>query len=120
MNYTIKRFYPATGQLIVEFDPSLGEHCLDIPLTPEGLFIVGEQLEAYIQGFAPVDFIAHRVKIAAGIPNAAEIAALAPEVEVPPTAEQLAARAQQAKQEELARLEPLVLSILAKHGVIAG
>lgn len=82
MDYVINSFDETTGQLTVTFGGSL-TYAVDIPLDENGLYIVGEQLDAYIQGFAPVQFIERKNKIAAGIANVDAIKAIAPNAPSP-------------------------------------
>jgi hypothetical protein len=81
--YVITKFDEAAGQIIVRFDASIGPAAIDLPIE-NGLYITGDTLDAYIKGFIPTDFIERAKKVSAGIPNAADIAALVvPEDENP-------------------------------------
>ena len=92
MAYTIQKFDAATGQAIVKFDSGPSKFSVDIPLNAEGLYITGETLQAYINGFEPKDFNERAAKIVAGIANASDIAALVVPAEDEPslTPEQIA------------------------------
>lgn len=116
MAYTIKQFNPFTGQLIVEFDPVAGAFSIDIPLTQDGLYVTGDALAQYINGFEPKDFINRKQIIAAGIPNSAEIAALAESVYEAPTQTVDTTAIDNARMLEL---EKYVKAILIKNGIIS-
>ena len=118
MAYTIKQFNPATGQLAVEFNPTTGEFSIDIPLTQEGLYVTGDALAQYINGFEPKDFIDRKQKIAAGIANSADIAALAESVVTPLSEADIAAAQTAAEQAKAAEMEKYVKAALLKYNLI--
>lgn len=119
MNYVIKRFDETTGQLTIEFDPTMGACAIDVPLTQDGLYITGEELDTYIKGFAPIDFINRKKKVAAGIANSAVLKALETEplVEAPvstPSPEQI----QAVENAKAAEVEKFVKAALIKYNII--
>jgi hypothetical protein len=118
MAYIIKQFNPQAGQLIVEFDPAAGGFCIDIPLTQDGLYVTGEALAQYINGFEPRDFIARKQKIAAGVPNSADIAALAESVLETPTEADLAAIQANVEAKKAAELDKYIKAALVKYNLI--
>jgi hypothetical protein len=114
MNYIIKHFIEETGQIVVSF----GEHIfyIDAPITQDGLYSTGEDLDAYIKGFAPTDFLNRKEKIAAGIANSAALKAL--ETEPLPTQAQKAQQAQLDEEAKAKEIEKHVLAALIKNGVV--
>lgn len=81
-NYKIISFNESAGSIVVEFDPTMANLAIDVPLNNEGLFITGEELDAYIKGFIPTWHIERMQKLSAGVPNANEIASLVETVPV--------------------------------------
>lgn len=99
-NYKILSFDKYTGCLLIKFAENISPLSIDVPLTNEGLFIVGEELEQHIQNFIPTWHIERLEKLKSGIANASEIESLVSPVEetvLPPTP--------QVSPEELANLE---------------
>jgi hypothetical protein len=119
MTYTIKQFNPYTGQLSVEFDPVAGAFSIDIPLTQDGLYVTGEALEQYINGFEPRDFISRRQFITAGIANSEEIAALAESVVAAPTEVDIEAAQATAGVQKAAEMDKYIKAALIKYNLIA-
>jgi hypothetical protein len=76
MIYKIVGFNEISGSLLVKFAENMQPFAVDVPLNAEGLYITGQELEQYIEGFAPTDFINRNSQIAAGIANASDIQAL--------------------------------------------
>jgi len=76
MTYKIVGFNETSGSLLVKFAENMQAFGIDVPLNAEGLYITGQELEQYIEGFAPTDFINRNSQIAAGIANVADIRAL--------------------------------------------
>jgi len=93
--YEVIGFDKINGVLLVSFDANMPSLTIDVPLNDEGKYITGADLDSYIQGFIPTWHIERVNKIAAGIPNSAEIEALV----VTPTLP-----------EEIAELTPITLS----------
>jgi hypothetical protein len=118
MTYAIKQFNPATGQITVEFDPMVGVFSIDVPLTQAGLYITGEELDTYIKGFEPKDFINRGKQIAVGIANSAEIAALAESVYAAHTQNDEEVAQAAAEQAKAAEMEKYVKAGLIKYGLI--
>jgi hypothetical protein len=114
MNYVIKHFIEETGQIVVSF----GGHVfsIDTPLTQDGLYVVGEELDAYIKGFAPTDFISRKEKIAAGIANSAVLKALETE---PLQTNQPEVDLQAIEDAKAVEIEKFVKAALIKNGIIS-
>ena len=119
MAYTIKQFNPYTGQLTVEFNPAVGAFSIDIPLTQDGLYVTGDALVEYINGFEPKDYIDRKQKVAAGIANSAEIAALAETVYTESDPTEAAAARIAIEQAKAAEMEKYVKASLIKYGLIS-
>lgn len=118
MAYTIKQFNPYTGQLTVEFDPVVGAFSIDIPLTEEGLYVTGDALAQYINGFEPRDFINRKQLVAAGIANSADIAALAESVYEAPSQSDIEAAKVIADQAKAAEMDTYIKAALIKYNLI--
>ena len=118
MAYTIKQFNPYTGQLVVEFDSGTAQFSIDIPLTQDGLYVTGDALVQYINGFEPRDFIDRKQKVAVGIANSAEIAALAETVYAEPTVEDLATAQATIEAQKAAELDKYIKAALIKYNLI--
>jgi hypothetical protein len=114
MNYVIKHFIEETGQIVVSFNGYT--FSIDVPLTQDGLYSTGEDLDAYIKGFAPTDFINRKEKIAAGIANSSALKAL--ETEPLPTQAQQAQQIQSVEDVKAAEIEKFVKVALIKNGII--
>jgi hypothetical protein len=122
MAYTIQKFNESTGQAVVKFDSGPGKFSVDIPLTAEGLYITGAELQAYINDFEPKDFNGRAAKIAVGILNASDITALVVPAEDEPslTPEQLAEQLAVAEAQKAADLAKYIKAELIKYNLIAG
>jgi len=75
-SYKILSFDKNTGSLVVQFAENMAPLNIDVPLTNDGLFIVGEELEQYIQGFIPTWHIERLEKLKNGIANVSDIESL--------------------------------------------
>lgn len=75
-NYKIVGFDKSSGVITVSFDNNMAPLGIDVPLNEQGLYITGTELDTYIQGFIPTWHLERINKIAAGIPNETQIAAL--------------------------------------------
>ena len=75
MEYKIVEFNESTGQIIIQVD-GVPLFSVDLPLDENNNVPVGEELKLYLKGFIPTWHIERQNKLAAGIPNAAEIHAL--------------------------------------------
>lgn len=115
MDYVINNFNEATGQISVTFGGVL-THSIDVPLDSNNLYIIGDALDAYIKGFAPVEFVERKNKIDAGIANATALKALETN---PVTAESIAAEVQAIEDARAAEIEKHVKAALIKLGVIS-
>lgn len=119
--YKVLNFDEATGQLTIQVAQELSPISIDIPIK-DGLYIVGDELDAYIKGFIPVEFIERQQQINQGVPNSSEIAALVTQtavVDVPSvkTPEQLQAEANAEMWKQL-KFEQDVAKALVKFGVL--
>ena len=113
MSYVIKNFIENSGQLVVKFDEAVEAFSIDVPLTQDGLYITGEELDTYIKGFEPTDYINRGKKIAEGIVNSAVLKALETEP-LPTQAQQI----QAAEDTKAAEIEKFVMAALIKNGII--
>lgn len=75
MEYKIVKFNRQDGQIFIEYDAEFPPIVIDVPIKDD-LFIVGQELHDYIQGFIPVWHIERLRKLKAGITNYQEIEAL--------------------------------------------
>jgi hypothetical protein len=79
LTYQIYSFDENDGSIQVKFmrdGADFANYKVDVPLNDEGLYISGTELEQHINGLMPTWVIEREDKINAGIPNAADIAAL--------------------------------------------
>lgn len=84
MEYKIVKFNKHDGQILIAYDPEFPPIAIDVPIN-DGLFMVGQELRDYIQGFIPVWHLERLRQLKAGIANAQEIEAM---VEPPSVGEQ--------------------------------
>lgn len=96
-SYKIREFNEASGQLIVEYSENMAPFAVDIPLV-NGVFITGAELDTYIKGFIPHEFIERQAQLAGGVANAEQIRAL---VEAWPEKEEVNASPLELQQQEL-------------------
>jgi hypothetical protein len=120
--YKVLEFNKNSGQLIVEFATGLTPLAIDIPIK-DGLFIEGNELDEYVQGFIPTWHLERQAQLNAGIPNASAIEQLVPQTEqvVLPTTltpEQEQAAENTAMWEQI-QFEKKVAAALVKFGVLA-
>lgn len=76
--YTITGFDELTGQLyisVVSGNDSI-KFVVDVPLNENNLYISGDELDSYIKGFIPTDFLSRKEVISGGIANSEDIKAL--------------------------------------------
>jgi hypothetical protein len=119
--YKVLSFNETTGQLTIEFAKELAPLTVDVPIE-NGLYIAGEALDNYVQGFIPTWFIERQTQINAGISNVEVLKALVEQtatVEVPTalTPEQLQEQANQKMWAQL-QFEQNVAKALVKFGVL--
>lgn len=119
--YKVLDFNEARGQLTIQVAEELAPIAIDVPLK-DGLYIVGEELDAYIKGFIPVEFIDRQLQINSGVANSLELKALVPTTEnvvVPTlsTQEQIQAEANMEMWKSL-HFEQDVAKVLVKFGVL--
>jgi hypothetical protein len=120
--YKVLSFNEINGQLTIEFAKELAPLTVDVPIE-NGLYIAGEALDTYVQGFIPTWFIERQAQINAGVANAEVLKALVEQtadVEVPTslTAEQLQAQENSKMVSELL-FEQSIAKVLVKFGVLA-
>jgi hypothetical protein len=119
--YKILSFNETTGQLTIEFAQGMSPLAVDVPIK-DGLYITGEELDAYVQGFIPTWHLERLSQINQGVANAAELQALAGQtnsVELPTvlTPEQQQAKENEAMWVEI-NFEKNVAKTLVKFGVL--
>ena len=120
--YKILSFDENAGQLTIEFAQGVSALTIDVPIK-NGLYITGEELDTYIQGFIPTWHLERLAHINQGVTNASELKALVQQttaVELPTvlTPEQQQAQENQAMWAEL-KFEKDVAKVLVKFGVLA-
>jgi hypothetical protein len=76
MDYKIVNFIADEGKIEIIYSEQFAPLAIDVPLNDDGLFITGQELDTYIQGFIPTWHLERIAKLNAGIPNAAELMAL--------------------------------------------
>jgi hypothetical protein len=119
--YKILSFIESSGQLEIDFAQGLSPLCIDIPIK-DGLYITGEELDTYIQGFIPTWHLERQAQINQGVANVAELQALAEQpttVELPTvlTPEQQQIQENKAMWLQL-KFEKDVAKALVKFGVL--
>lgn len=82
--YKIVSFNELHGQIEIQYDVNYPPVCVDLPLE-NGLFLTGDALDAYIQGFIPVTHIDRLNTLKNGVANANEIQALVQPIDSLPT-----------------------------------
>jgi hypothetical protein len=80
--YKILSFDKNSGSLTVKFAENMAPFNIDVPLDANNLFITGEELEQYIQGFIPTWHLERLEKLKNGIANVSEIESLVSTEEV--------------------------------------
>lgn len=118
--YKVIGFNENSGQLIIEFAIGMLPLAVDVPIK-DGLYITGEELDNFIQGFIPVEHITRSEIINAGIPNASELKKLVSDSDIAlPTVltpEQVQAD-ENAKMWADLKFEQDVAAVLVKLGVL--
>jgi len=119
MEYKIVNFYPEEGKIEVFYSDKLSNLFIDVPINSDGLFIIGQELDAYIKGFIPTWHLERIEKLKEGVSNIDEIANL---VEVMPYSQESIIAAEEANQNaEMWReikFEQSVAKALVKFGVL--
>ena len=119
--YKIIGFDKTSGVLTISFADNMAPIGIDVPLDDAGLYITGQELDTYVQGFIPTWHLERINKISAGIANESEIEAL---VEVLPTVEQTVTSEQQTQTDENIAMwtqleqERQIAKILVKFGLL--
>jgi hypothetical protein len=75
-HYKVLSFDKDTGSLVVQFAENMEPLSIDVPINEAGLFVTGQELDQYIQGFIPTWHLERLEKLKNGISNAADIEAL--------------------------------------------
>jgi hypothetical protein len=83
MNYKIINFLASEGKIEVEYDANQAPLFIDVPLNENGLFITGQELDTFIQGFIPVWHLERLEKLKNGVDNANDILSLVQQVDKP-------------------------------------
>lgn len=76
--YKIISFNEVTGQIIVDYADNMAPIVIDVPIV-NGLFLSGDELNTYITGFIPTEFIERQNQLKQGISNSDEIKSLVAE-----------------------------------------
>jgi hypothetical protein len=79
ITYQIYEFNEQLGNIQVMFkddEEVLACYSVDIPIGDNGLFMSGEELDAYLRGMFPQHIIDRKNQLLNGIPNSNEIASL--------------------------------------------
>jgi hypothetical protein len=123
ISYQIYNFNKDLGSIIVKYkngEQVVATYNVDIPLTDAGLFIAGEKLNSYLLAMFPQHVIDRQNKLAAGIPNVAEIEALSLPSEEVSTAIQEQSKQEMANNKMWMELEEekRVAKLLVKFGVL--
>jgi hypothetical protein len=74
-NYKVLEFNEFTGQLVVEYAVGMSPIAVDVPIK-DGLYITGEELNVYVQGFIPTWYLERQSQINAGVSNVEELKGL--------------------------------------------
>jgi hypothetical protein len=118
MTYRIVKFEETTGVLVVQFHESIPPFGIDLPLNEQGLYITGQELEQYIEGFAPRDFIDRKNKINQGIANASDIQALVDNTNNEETITLTEEEREAQKQYEQLQFDKRIAQTLIRFGVL--
>ena len=121
ISYQIYDFNKDLGSIIVKYkngEEVVATYNVDIPLTDYGLFIVGEELNSYLLAMYPQHISDRKNKLVAGIPNAAEIEALALPSEQPVTEQLSEQEIANAKMWMELEEEKRIAKALVKFGVL--
>lgn len=120
IQYKIRGFNRDNGSIVIEF-ADFAPINVDIPIE-NNRYIEGEALDTYIKGFLPIQVVARKQNISAGIENADAIAAMveAKPVETAPV-ESVAIDAEALRNAEMwaaQQFESQVAKALVKFGVL--
>jgi hypothetical protein len=83
MDYKIINFIAAEGKVEVEYDANQAPLFIDVPLNENGLFITGQELDTFIQGFIPVWHLERLEKLKNGVNNSNDILSLVQQSDKP-------------------------------------
>lgn len=120
MQYIIRSFNEANGQITVEYEGKW-TYAIDLPVE-DGLFPTGEKLEQLIQSFAPTWLIEREQVLAAGLANASEVHALVQPhesqvKETDPKAQDLLPLVDTAIEGDITFIKEIVNEVLASKGL---
>jgi len=119
-DYKIIKFDELKGSIIVRYSEEFPTISIDIPIKDNN-YIVGEELDAFIKGFIPVNYMNRLSLVKAGISNAQEIQSLVeqePE-KITPVDEEKAALEIQAALWEEQQFEQNIVAVLKKHNLLS-
>jgi hypothetical protein len=119
--YKVINFDENTGQLVIDFALGMAPITVDVPIK-DGLYITGQELNSYVEGFIPTWHIERQTQVNSGVANAAELKKLVQEtatIEIPTvlTVDQIQEQATQKMWAEL-EFERNVAKALIKFGVL--
>lgn len=83
ITYKIRAFNKVTGSIVVEFQ-NFAPFNIDLPLV-DGKYPEGQELDQYIRGFLPIEFVQRMQAIAQGVKNETTIENLVEPWPAPPT-----------------------------------
>lgn len=117
--YKIIDFNKAQGSVIVRFADNMAPLNIDVPLTENGTYITGAELDEYIKEFIPTWHLDRISQIAAGVSNEAEIESLVErEVLVAGDVADTTAALESAKEFQQAESEKIIAKALVKWGLL--
>jgi len=120
-SYKVIGFNKASGSITISFAENMAPISVDIPLNEMGVYITGDELDSYIQGFIPTWHLERVNKITAGIPNESDIEAL---VELPESTEEIRLEESPEVTANIAMWQQLeterqIAKVLVKFGLLA-
>jgi hypothetical protein len=77
-DYKIINFDKTRGSIVIKYSEEFSPMGIDIPIN-DNKYIIGEELDTFIKGFIPVNYMNRLNLIKSGISNAQEIQALVEE-----------------------------------------
>lgn len=118
--YKVVNFDENTGQLVIDFALGMAPITVDVPIK-DGLYITGEELDAYVQGFIPTWHIERQTQISQGIANTNALKALVEQTadtEIPAISPNLAEEQANLKMWADLQFEKDVAKTLVKFGLL--
>jgi hypothetical protein len=77
-DYKIINFDKTRGSIVIKYSEEFSPMGIDIPIN-DNKYIIGEELDTFIKGFIPVNYMNRLNLIKSGVSNAQEIQALVEE-----------------------------------------